>query len=146
MIGQTRTGRTERKDTTLNMVLWTPPTNEEGQRYSILYGFDNSEAIGIYDTYLTDVVAAKIPVGASVVIHGHTDIIGDAANNERLSLARANDVKRILQAALTQAGRTDVTFKTLGFGENETFSMFANTYPEERFYNRSVVIDVIPRH
>lgn len=146
MIGQTRTGRTERKDTTLTMVLWTPPTNEEGLRYSILYGFDNSEAIGIYNDYLTDEVAAKIPVGATVVIHGHTDIIGDAANNERLSLARANDVKRIIQAALTQAGRTDVTFKTLGFGENETFSMFANTYPEERFYNRSVVIDVIPRH
>jgi len=146
MIGQTRSGRTERKDTTLNMVLWTPPTNEEGLRYSILYGFDNSEAIGIYDTYLTDVVAPKIPVGATVVIHGHTDIIGDAANNQRLSLARANDVKRILQAALSRAGRSDVTINALGFGENESFSLFANEYPEERFYNRSVIIDVIPRH
>jgi len=145
MIGQTRSGRTERKDTTLNMVLWTPPTNEEGQRYSILYGFDNSEAIGIYNSYLTDVVAPAIPRGATVVIHGHTDIIGDAANNQRLSLARANDVKRILQASLNQAGRTDVTINALGFGEDEQFSLFANTYPEERFYNRSVIIDIIPR-
>lgn len=144
MIGQTRSGRTERKDTTLNMVLWTPPTDELGQRYSILYGFDNSEAIGIYDSYLTDVVAPSIPRGATVVIHGHTDTIGDAANNERLSLARANDVKRILQAALRRAGRTDVTINALGFGENESFSLFANTFPEERFYNRSVVIDIIP--
>jgi outer membrane protein OmpA-like peptidoglycan-associated protein len=145
MVGQTRSGLVERKDTTLNMVLWTPPTDEEGQRFSILYGFDNSEATRLYDDYLTDEVMPKIPNGATVVIHGHTDIIGDAANNQRLSLARADDVKRILQAALKQAGRSDVTINTLGFGENEEFSLFANTYPEERFYNRSVIIDIIPR-
>ncbi len=145
MVGQTRSGRTERKDTTLNMVLWTPPTDEEGQRFSILYGFDNSEAIGIYDDYLTNVVMPKIPVGATVIVHGHTDIIGNAANNERLSLARANNVKRILQTALAKAGRTDVTINALGFGENEEFALFANTHPEERFYNRSVIIDIIPR-
>ncbi len=145
MVGQTRSGSVERKDTTLNLVLWTPPTDEEGQRFSILYGFDDSEATRLYDDYLTDEVMPKIPNGATVVIHGHTDIIGDAANNQRLSLARANDVKRILDAALKQAGRTDVTINTLGFGENEEFALFGNTYPEERFYNRSVIIDIIPR-
>jgi outer membrane protein OmpA-like peptidoglycan-associated protein len=41
---------------------------------------------------LTD-VTPKNPCWATVIIHGHTDAIGEETYNQNLSLARANDVK-----------------------------------------------------
>jgi hypothetical protein len=37
----------------------------------------------------------------------------------QLSLARANDVKTIIQNSLSKAGRNDVKFDVSGYGENE---------------------------
>jgi len=53
-------------------------------------------------------------------------------------------VKNILQKALSNAGRTDVTFEVNGSGEDANLAPFDNKYPEQRFYNRTVIIDVIP--
>jgi len=30
------------------------------------------------------------------------------------------------------------------YGEDEAMSPFENKYPEERFYNRTVIIDILP--
>ena len=144
MIGTTKSGRTVRKETPVHMVLWTPPTNEEGMRFSIIYEFNNAKAISIYEKYLTEIVTPKIPRGATIIIHGHTDIIGEEAYNLKLSLARANDVRTILESALSKAGRSDVKFEVYGFGEDQNLSPFENKFPEERFYNRTVIIDIIP--
>jgi hypothetical protein len=144
MIGQTKSGKIVEKETPVHMVLWTPAKMEEGTRYSIIYEFNKSKAIGIYEKYLTEVVTPKIPVGATVIIHGHTDIIGEEVHNQDLSLARANDVKSIIESGLSKSGRNDVKFEVLGYGENENKSPFENKTPEERFYNRSVIIDIIP--
>lgn len=144
MIGQTKSGKTVRKDTTVNMVLWTPPKDEMGQRFSIIYEFNDAKAIVAYEKYLTEIVTPKIMRGATVLLHGYTDIIGNEAHNQALSEARANDVKAILERSLAKVGRTDVTFWVYGFGEDETLARFQNNYPEERFYNRAVVIDIIP--
>lgn len=145
MIGQTKSGNTVIKETSVHMVLWTPTANEEGMRYSIIYEFNNSKAISIYEKYLTDIVTPKIPIGGTVIIHGHTDIIGDEAHNMELSLARANDVKGILEKSLSNAGRSDVKIEVYGFGEDQSVAPFENKYPEERFYNRTVIIDIIPK-
>jgi outer membrane protein OmpA-like peptidoglycan-associated protein len=145
MIGLGKNGMAVKKEASVHMVLWTPPTNEEGMRFSVIFEFNASKAIKMYDKYLTDVVTPKIARNASVIIHGHTDIIGDGANNRELSIARANEVKSILEAALAKEGRTDVTFDVHGFGEDEALSPFENNYPEERFYNRTVIIDIIPK-
>jgi len=144
MIGQTKSGKVIRKETTAHLVLWTPPVEEEMMRFSVLYEFNNSEAIAMYDKYLTEVVTPKIPKNGSVIIHGHTDIIGGEEVNLKLSLARANDVKGIMEKALAKSNRTDVTFDVRGFGEDENLAPFDNKFPEERFYNRSVIIDIIP--
>jgi len=145
MIGQTKSGMTVERDTTVHMKLWTPPQDEEGTRFSIIYEFDDTEAINIYKKYLTEVVTPKIPTGGLVQIHGYTDIIGDEAYNQTLSLARANDVKKILEDSLSKLGRSDVKFEVSGFGEDEKLSQFENKFPEERFYNRTVIIDIIPK-
>ncbi len=142
MIGQD--GITTRKDTTIHMVLWTPDKDEEGMRFTVIYEFNDSKAIAEYEKYLNDVVAPKIPKDARVIIHGYTDTIGDEDHNQELSLARANDVRKILEKSLFKANRTDVKFESYGFGEDQKLSQFNNNFPEERFYNRSVVIDVIP--
>ena len=114
------------------------------QRFSIIYEFDDSKAINIYEKYLTEIVTPKIPIGGLVQINGYTDIIGDAANNQKLSLKRANDVKKIIESTLSKLGRSDVQFKVNGMGENEDSSQFENEFPEERFYNRTVIIDLLP--
>lgn len=145
MIGQTKTGREVRQEVPANLVLWTPPTDVVNTRFSVIYDFDESNAVNLYEKYLTDVVAEKIPVNAKVVILGYTDIIGDPTYNKTLSLARANDVKAILEKALANKGRKDVKFEVRGSGENEVLSPFSNKFPEERAYNRTVVIDIIPQ-
>lgn len=144
MVGQTKNGQTIRKETPVKMVLWTPPTSTEGNRYSIIYEFNDSKAIASYEKYLTDVVAPKIPKGGTVTIQGYTDTIGEEAHNLGLSLARANDVKSILEKSLLKAGRNDVKFVVNGFGEDEKVSPFKNKFPEERAYNRTVIIDITP--
>lgn len=144
MIGQTKSGQIVEQETTTRMVLWTPSGTEEGLRYSIIFEFNKSKAIAMYEKYLTEVVAPKIPKNGVVIIHGHTDIIGEEAYNMSLSLDRANEVKNIIEKALSNAGRNDVTFEVHGFGEDQNVSPFENKFPEERFYNRTVIIDIIP--
>ncbi len=146
MIAQTKSGKTVKKSSAAHLVLWTPPENEQGMRYSVIYEFDESKAINIYEKYLKDIITPKIPKGAMVIIHGYTDIIGDAAYNQKLSLARANDVKAIIAKSLWKAGRKDVQIEVYGFGEDEELSPFENVFPEERFYNRTVLIDIIPNN
>jgi outer membrane protein OmpA-like peptidoglycan-associated protein len=144
MIGQTKSGKIVEKETPVRMVLWTPAKMDEGMRYSIIYEFNKSKAITMYEKYLTEVVTPKIPVGATVIIHGHTDIVGEESYNQGLSLSRANDTKNIIESALSKANRSDVKFEVSGYGENENNAPFDNKTPEERFYNRTVIIDIIP--
>ena len=144
MVGQTKSGKVVKKEASAHMVLWTPANNLEIMRFSVIYEFNNSKAILIYEKYLTDIVAPKISKGATVVIKGYTDIIGEEAHNLELSLARANDVKTILENALVKAGRSDVIFDVHGYGEDENLAPFENKFPEQRFYNRTVIIDIIP--
>lgn len=142
LIGQTKSGNVVSKQTTAHVVQWEPAKIEEGLRYSIIYEFNESKAISIYKKYLTDVVALKIPLNGTVIIHGHADIIGNDAYNLKLSLSRANDVKNILESALTKSGRNDVKFEVSGYGEDVNHSPFKNEFPEERSYNRTVIIDI----
>ena len=142
LIGLTKSGKTIYKETTSHIVLWKPVQFDEGLRYSILFEFDESKAIDMYDNYLADVVAPKIPQDGVVLIHGHTDFIGNSNYNLKLSKSRASDVKNTLEKALQLLGRTDVKFEITGFGEDTNYAPFKNEYPEERFYNRTVIIDI----
>lgn len=145
MIGTTPEGELVTKESNIKVVLWTPSELEEGMRFSILYEFDDATAITMYEKYLTEIVAPKIPENGRVVIQGHTDAIGETAHNQELSLARANNVKKILENALSNSNRSDVSFEVKGFGEDVSESPFGNNLPEERSYNRTVVIDLLPR-
>ncbi len=144
MTGKTKTGNTLKKESSAHMVLWSPPQNEEGLRFSVNYEFNDSKVIPLYVKYLTETVTLKIPKGGTVIIHGHTDIIGEQDYNLNLSQERANDVKNIIEKALSNAGRSDVIFEVHGFGESLDLAQFENKLPEGRFYNRNVIVDIIP--
>ena len=117
----------------------------ESIRFSVIYEFNESKSNAIYEKYLTEIVVEKIPMHATVIIKGYTDIIGEDNYNQNLSLARATDVKNTLAESLEKRGRSDVKFEIFGYGEDARYSIFENTYPEERFYNRTVVIDIIAK-
>lgn len=144
MTGQTKDRSTIVREATTHIVLWTPSQVEDGMRFSIIFAFDESNATAVYEKYLQEVVTPQIPINGKVIIHGHTDIIGDFSHNEKLSLERANEVKSIIEKSLANSGRSDVTFEIRGFGENENVAPFGNILPEERAYNRTVIIDIIP--
>jgi hypothetical protein len=59
MIGQTKSGVVVENEALVHVVLWTPAKTEEGLRYSIIYEFNQSKAIAIYEKYLTDVITPK---------------------------------------------------------------------------------------
>ncbi len=145
MIGTNKTGEIVTKESNVQIVAWTPSKVEEGLRFSIIYEFDNANAIAMYNKYLSEVVAPKIPANAKVIIHGHTDVIGEEAYNQTLSEKRANDVKITLENSVTKLGTTGVTFEMSGMGENEDAAPFGNKLPEERSYNRTVIIDIVPQ-
>ncbi|MBK5247711.1 MAG: hypothetical protein JJE49_10655 [Peptostreptococcaceae bacterium] len=45
---------------------------------------------------------------------------------------------------MTKAGKSDVQIEANGFGEDLNAAPFENKFPEERAYNRSVTIDIVP--
>jgi outer membrane protein OmpA-like peptidoglycan-associated protein len=143
MLGETKTGRSIRKESSVSLMKMDDP-KQEGLRYSVLFDFDRSKTIANYENFLTDIVAPLIPEDATVIIHGHTDIIGEERYNHTLSHDRAMGAQQIIERALTKAGKKGVRFETYGFGEDEGMAPFENNLPEKRFYNRTVIIDIVP--
>ena len=143
MIGQTKNGGTVQKESSVSLMKTDDP-KQEGLRYSILFNFDQSKSIAAYENFLTDIIAPLVPENGTVIIHGHTDIIGDQTYNQTLSQERATSAQQIIEQALTKAGTQGYTFESLGFGKDAGTAPFDNTLPEERFYNRTVIIDIIP--
>ncbi|MGD0338273.1 MAG: flagellar motor protein MotB [Bacteroidota bacterium] len=144
MLGQTKSGKMVRKEGSFSLLRKETPKDETGLRFSVLYRFDISKATSGYEKFLVDVVTPLIPEGANVIIHGHTDIIGEEEHNLSLSRDRARDVQNILERSVSNAGKQKVSFETYGFGADVHSAPFENDFPEERCYNRTVIIDIVP--
>jgi outer membrane protein OmpA-like peptidoglycan-associated protein len=143
MLGQTKSGKSVRKEATVRLVRRDEP-KREAVRYSILFDFDKSKSIASYDVFLTDMVAPLVPDSSTIVIHGYTDTIGEEEYNENLSRERVQDTRSILERAIEKSGKKGIVFETFGFGEDMQYAPFDNYYPEQRFYNRTVIIDIVP--
>ena len=143
MQGTTNKGQAIRKESTVHLVR-PDETLTAGLRYSIVFGFNKFTTIAEYNKFLTTVVAPLITDGATVSIHGHTDAIGEVAYNLKLSNERAQQTRKIIEHAIANSGRDHVKFETAGFGEDAAQAPFGNGSPEERFYNRTVIIDIAP--
>lgn len=144
LVGQTKGGQTIRKEENMRLVKADKPEDDLGLRYSILFEFDQSKTVATYDRFLSTVVALLIPDGGSVIIHGHTDVVGEESHNLKLSRERARDAMQVIERELSKAGKKRVKFDTYGFGEDVRRAPFENRFPEERFYNRTVIIEIVP--
>ena len=143
LVGQTKSGKVVRKETTIRLFHRYAPV-PEAIRFSILFDFDKSKTVATYEKFLTEIVVPLIADSSIVVIHGHTDIIGDEDYNYNLSHERAQDAKGILEKAIAKSGKHGVTVEAYEFGEDLKYAPFGNDLPEERFYNRTVIIDIVP--
>jgi len=141
MTGQTKSGHSIRKESSVSLMK-TDDLKQEGLRYSILFDFDKSKTINSYTNFLTDVITPLIPENGTIHIHGHTDIIGDKNHNLSLSYERAMSTQKIIEHALLKTGKKGIKFETFGFGDDAGMAPFENSLPEERFYNRCVIIDI----
>jgi len=142
LIGTTKKGNTVQKGSTVHLVRYDDNTLK-GLRYSIVFDFDRARSIQSYNKFLSGTVAPLIADGSTVIIHGHTDIIGEPAYNQTLSSDRALQTQKMIEQALISSGKKNVKFETSGFGEDVAQAPFENTLPEERFYNRTVIIDIL---
>jgi outer membrane protein OmpA-like peptidoglycan-associated protein len=143
MTAETNGGALIKKESTVHLAQ-QDQTVLKGLRYSIVFSFDQATTIASYNKFLTNRVAPLITNGANVVIHGHTDIIGEPVYNQKLSENRAQQTQQVIEHALANLGVSNVKFDTSGFGADAGHSPFDNNLPEERFYNRTVIIDIIP--
>jgi outer membrane protein OmpA-like peptidoglycan-associated protein len=123
------------------LILHIPLIPEEELSYSMLFEFNQTKPVSIYEKYLNEVFIPKIPNGSLIIIHGHQDLIGGEAHNLRLPLERANEAKRLIEKGI---GNKNIKFEVYGFAEDEAVSATDNTLPETRYYGRTVLIRVIP--
>ena len=144
MTGIHSDGLIEKKESFVSLLKAENDGPHENFRFSILFEFDQSKSIATYEDFLTKIVGPYLSDNAIVTIHGHTDIIGDEKYNQKLSERRAQEVKRILEKYIKGFPNRKVQFEALGLGEDESLSPFDNKLPEERFYNRCVIIDITP--
>jgi outer membrane protein OmpA-like peptidoglycan-associated protein len=77
---------------------------------------------------------------ALIMIEGHTDNVGTADDNQKLSLQRAQSVSKIFQEELK--GNKNFIYKEIGKGQTEP--AYPNTTSENKQKNRRVEIVVVP--
>jgi len=143
MLGITKSGKLIKKENSVHLIRRDEP-KKESVRFSILFDFDQSKTIVSYEKFLTEVVTPLISDSSVVIIHGHTDIIGEEEYNDSLSSQRVHDARTIIEGAISKSGKHGISFETFACGENLQFAPFDNYFPEERFYNRTVIIDIVP--
>lgn len=127
----------------------SPPTAQRIERalldtglfraLGVQFAFDDSTLLASAKRTLDVVgeVLADYPA-LQVGIAGHTDAVGPAAYNQRLSEARARAVQRYL---VEQAGLAPERFTTVGYGESQPLN--SNDTPTGRTLNRRVAFRVL---
>jgi len=126
----------------IDFTLRSDPSVRNASRYLMLFDYNKSDALLVYATKIRDEITPGIHTGNSVVIHGHTDIIGNVAGNQKLSEERANQGKRIVDEQLGIENRK-IDVLAIGLGMTPTKYTFDNIHPEGRMYNRNVFVEVI---
>jgi len=142
MTGNTKNGKIITKNCFVSLMTVDNP-KQQVLRYSILFDSKFPKTIGFYENFLSEIVVPLIPDNGKVFILGYTDNKGDDKYNYNLSVERAEGTKKILEKALLRTGKKTVKFETYGFGNTPDKAPYDNRLPEGRFYNRTVIIDII---
>lgn len=103
----------------------------------ILFPFDRSDAGPINERIMRDYVYDRVYPTSSVIVIGHTDVVGMYEHNKGLSERRSNTVEKGIN--LKTKGKFGLLSKK-GVGEDEP--LYTNDLPEGRFYNRTVQVKI----
>lgn len=107
--GITKNGQTINKESMVSLLsiddIVTPVL-----RYSVLFDFDKSKTVSTNEAFLIKTVAPLVTDSSTVIIYGHTDIIGDGKYNLALSADRVSNARQILERVLSSNGRKGVKF------------------------------------
>lgn len=110
-------------------------------RYLMVFDYNSSDAVLSYETKIREEITPGMVQGNRVIIHGHTDIIGNEAGNQVLSQERAEQAKRIVDDELRKENK-QVNVQAVGIGQSKVQYTFDNRYPEGRMYNRNIFIEI----
>jgi outer membrane protein OmpA-like peptidoglycan-associated protein len=117
------------------------PDESKGNRFTITFDYAKTDAVSQYEDVIRENLTPLLTQSKYAYLHGHTDDIGNERANNLLSLKRANETKSLF---LKANPLLNPQIQTIGFGEYYMHSYFDNSTPEGRFYNRNVVIDILP--
>ncbi|MBE0645885.1 MAG: OmpA family protein [Bacteroidetes bacterium] len=111
-------------------------------RYLMIFDYNKSQAVASYEKKIRKEITPGMNTGNTVIVHGHTDIIGDEAENQKLSQNRSDEAKRIVDDELRNENKK-VDVQSIGVGQTNMQYTFNNTNPEGRMYNRNVFVEII---
>lgn len=118
--------------------------SQRSQAFRAIFRYADADAVKNYETTIKNEIVPQITDGARIYVYGHTDNIGKADVNQKISVQRAKELRDILDRNLKSSGKR-ATIQSYGFGADDTdHSILTNQTPEGRHYNRCVVIEVIP--
>ena len=100
--------------------------------YSLILFEFNSSNLGVRNNKVIDYIKTRIKPESKIVVSGYTDIIGTPEFNKKLATDRATTSAKKLGL------ENDV--ELYGIGTDEL--LYDNTYPEGRFYCRTVTINI----
>lgn len=113
------------------------PPVERYRTQKILFVFDSDQMIGNYAAVLEELAEHLKSGFRELVVEGHTDSIGAALYNEKLSLRRANAIKRYLVSKYNMDARK---ISPIGFGERRPIADNGNY--QGRQQNRRVEFEI----
>ncbi|MFA6235020.1 MAG: OmpA family protein [Bacteroidota bacterium] len=111
-------------------------------RYLMIFEYNKSDAVASYEKKIRNEIVPGMNSGNAVIVHGHTDIIGNEAANQQLSEERSNEAKRIVDDELAKTNKR-VDVQAVGVGQTNVQYTFDNQQPEGRMYNRNVFVETI---
>ncbi|MFA6570580.1 MAG: OmpA family protein [Bacteroidota bacterium] len=115
---------------------------KNASRYLMIFDYNKSDPVLTYETKIRKEITPGMNEGNTVIIHGHTDIIGNEAGNQKLSQERSDQAKRIVDDQLGKENKK-IAVQSIGTGQTKMQYTFENRYPEGRMYNRNVFVEVI---
>ncbi|HET7153404.1 MAG TPA: OmpA family protein, partial [Candidatus Kapabacteria bacterium] len=109
---------------------------EVGRLSLIVFDFDKADISETNRELMQKFVAVAVHPNSTVSIIGSTDRLGEAAHNQELSDARAQNVKKLLLGIKPDAN----IIECKGIGQSKL--LYDNSLSEGRYYCRTVAIDV----
>ncbi len=105
--------KTRFESATFAMVRNTKNVKQTADRTLIYFPYNSTQRLnaGDVDTYLAEVAERVKASGERITLTGHTDSMGDATDNQRLGLSRANIIKQVLVAKGVSSNKISVSSK-----------------------------------